>query len=214
LVTLCYVLTDDEEREECIARVLKLPASKRFVGPMCPPPEPQQIMTANLENLGGDPISSAGMGERKYSYFKTAAYLITGFFLGGASDLKDMLGVVGGTYRSELGAQVTVYENGTFTDLRETYDATNLSGARIGVQVSVARQLSVSANDGTVFALNPFEPVSAGDTGVTNMKSVWMSARYHRYPDEARMRVVMHAENSLPLGPAGYGVGYSLGLLP
>jgi RHS repeat-associated protein len=211
-VALCLVLYQGEEREACLARVFQNPIWARYAGNACSAPDRQTFISD--PNLIGDPFSSPGTGDRKYSYFKTQTYLVTGFFIGGADDLEDLPGVVGGTYRSELQAQVTVYEKGTFTEMCEAYDATNLHGIGVGVQISVARQAVVIANDLTRFAHHPFESVTAGDSGTSGTKRVWMSASQDHYPDRAIIYVTMHAENSLPLGPAGYGVQYSMSLRP
>jgi RHS repeat-associated protein len=212
LAVACYTLYKGAEREACLTKVYQLPVQAQYIGNVCVASDPQTFISD--PNMIGDPFSSSVPGDRKYSYFKSKAYLITGFFIGAADDLGDLPGVVGGTYRSELQAQVTVYEKGTLTELREAYDATNLHGAGIGIEISVARRAAVIANDSTVFEHYPFELVSAGNSGTTESKRVWMSADQDHYPDKAVMYVTMSAENSLPLGPAGYGMNYSMSLLP
>jgi RHS repeat-associated protein len=212
LATACYILYEGDEREACLARVYQLPVQNRYIGNMCVAPGPQAFILD--PDLVGDPFSSPGTGDRKYSYFKAQAHLITGFFIAAADDLEDLPGIIGGTYRSELQAEVTVYEKGTLIELRENYDATNLHGAGLGIDVSVAREVEVVAIDLSSQFRQLFEPVSAGDSGTTEKKKVWMSTSEHHYPDEAVMRIVMFAENSLPLGPAGHGVQYSMSLRP
>jgi RHS repeat-associated protein len=198
LATACYVLYRWEEREACLERVYQLPIQYQYFGNMCIASNPQTFISD--PNLIGDAFSSPAMGDQKYSYFRTKAYLITGFFIGAADDLGDLPGLVGGSYRSELQAQVTVYEKGTLTELREAYDATNLHGAGVGIQLSVARSVVVIADDLTRFAHHPFEVVIAGNNGISESKRVWMSSDQDRYPNMAVMYVTMFAANSLPLG--------------
>jgi hypothetical protein len=64
------------------------------------------------------------------------------------------------------------------------------------------------------FERYPFELVSAGNRGTSEGKRIWMSADQDHYSDKTVMKVVMSAESSLPLGPSGYGVKYSMNLLP
>jgi len=159
-------------------------------------------------------MSPPGPGERKYSYTKTTSDLVVAWFLGGADDTGDLPAVIGGTYYSELTAEVTVYEKGVLTELREKYDATNPHGLGIGVDISVARSVVVEASDHVRYELSPFAVVGAGEQGISEKKGVWMSARQRHIPSEALMSVAVIAENSLPIFGAGTGWSYSLNLLP
>jgi hypothetical protein len=133
--------------------------------------------------------------------------------------IEDLPALVGGTYYSELTAEVTVYENGILTKLHEEYDATNLHGLGVGVDLSVARSVEVEASDGARYNLPPFQVVSMGEQGISEVKEVWMSGSQRHIPYEALMRGAISAENSFPLwlpglGGGGYGWSYFLNLLP
>jgi RHS repeat-associated protein len=223
LVEACYTLYTSAELEACLAKAYQLPRQERLLGPVCTP-EPPPILTAGWE-MEGDPVGSGGMGERKYSYVKTYAKRIAAFFLGGPSGglgkpIEDLPALVGGTYYSELTAEVTIYEHGILTELRERYDATNLHGLGVGVDISVGRTVQIMLTVPDIF-YGPylFTPVSAGEQGVTEEKEVWMSASRRNIPSKALMQGAVSAENSFPLwvpglGGGGYGWSYSLDLHP
>jgi RHS repeat-associated protein len=211
LLDWCYTLPV-EDREGCVGKVLELPPWKYPAGPVCPPPEQQVFLTSGI---AGDPIGSAGMGERKYSYRKTSSQQVQlALFLGGADDPYDRFALVGGTYLSRLTAEIAVYENGILSKLYEEYDATNLAGLAVGVDISVARSVDVRLEGGFIYGPYLFGVVSAGESGISEQKKLWISSSRRSVLHNAVMHGAVSAENSLALPGGGYGWSYSLNLQP